>query len=276
MKSILIPVEDHDAMPAVFEAARLIARAFDSYVEGFAVRPLAESYVSVEPVSGLAIPRAGEADGADQARRQLESFMQTHGVPRAEQPQVGYSYGWPQADAMDESLIGSRGRTFDLVVIGRPGPAPKNPRMRPLETVLFDSGRPVLIVPASIPQTLGQNVLVAWNGSTEQARTNAFAIPILQLADNVTVLTVEGATTPGPSGEEAALHLRRNGIKSTALTVNPGARTPGEVILSHAASLGCDLLVKGAYTQSRLRQIIFGGTTRHILANATLPVLMAH
>jgi nucleotide-binding universal stress UspA family protein len=89
-------------------------------------------------------------------------------------------------------------------------------------------------------------------------------------------LTVEGATTPGPSGEEAALHLRRNGIKSTALTVNPGARPPGEVILSHAASLGCDLLVKGAYTQSRLRQIIFGGTTRHILANATLPVLMAH
>jgi nucleotide-binding universal stress UspA family protein len=276
MKSILILVEDHDAMPAVFEAARLIARAFDSYVEGFAVRPLAESYVSVEPVSGLAIPRVGEADRADQARRQLESFMQTRGVPRADQPQVGYSYGWPQADAMDESLIGSHGRTFDLVVIGRPGPAPKNPRMRPLETVLFDSGRPVLIVPASIPQTLGQNVLVAWNGSTEQARTNAFAIPILQLADNVTVLTVEGAMTPGPSGEEAALHLRRNGIKSTALTVNPGARTPGEVILSHAASLGCDLLVKGAYTQSRLRQIIFGGTTRHILANATLPVLMAH
>jgi nucleotide-binding universal stress UspA family protein len=89
-------------------------------------------------------------------------------------------------------------------------------------------------------------------------------------------LTVEGGTTPGPSGEEAARHLRRNGIKATALTVKLGARTSGEIILDHATSLGCDLLVKSAYTQSRLRQMIFGGATRHILANATLPVLMAH
>jgi nucleotide-binding universal stress UspA family protein len=134
----------------------------------------------------------------------------------------------------------------------------------------------VLVVPPSVPQTLARNVLVAWNGSTEQARTNAFAIPLLRLADKVTVLTVEGGTTTGPSGEEAARYLRRNGIKATALTAKPGARTRGEIILDHAASLGCDLLVKSAYTQSRLRQMIFGGATRHILANATLPVLMAH
>jgi nucleotide-binding universal stress UspA family protein len=148
--------------------------------------------------------------------------------------------------------------------------------MPPLEAALFDSGRPVLIVPASTPKTIARNVLIAWNGSSEQARTNAFAAPLLRLADKVTVLTVEGATTPGPSGEEAARHLRQNGIKATALTVKPGARTSGEVILNQAASLGCDLLVKGAYTQSRLRQMIFGGATRYILANATLPVLMAH
>ena len=90
------------------------------------------------------------------------------------------------------------------------------------------------------------------------------------------MLTVEGGTVAGPSGEEAAQHLRRNGIKAAALTVKPEARSTGEVILDHAASLGCDLLVKSAYTQSRLRQMIFGGATRHILANATLPVLMAH
>jgi nucleotide-binding universal stress UspA family protein len=92
----------------------------------------------------------------------------------------------------------------------------------------------------------------------------------------VTVLMVEGGTVQGPSAEEATRHLCRNGIKATALTVKRGQRTPGEIILDHAASLGCDLLVKTAYTQSRLRQMIFGGATRHILANATLPVLMAH
>ena len=70
--------------------------------------------------------------------------------------------------------------------------------------------------------------------------------------------------------------MRRNGIKATAVTVKPGTRASGEVILDHAASLGCDLLVKSAYTQSRLRQMIFGGATRHILAHAPLPVLMAH
>ena len=148
--------------------------------------------------------------------------------------------------------------------------------MPPLETALFDSGRPVLVVPKSAPQTLARNVLVAWNRSTQQARTNIFALPLLRLAEQVTVLMVEGGTVQGPSAEEAARHLRRNGIKATALTVKRGQRTPGEIILDHAASLGCDLLVKTAYTQSRLRQMIFGGATRHILANATLPVLMAH
>jgi nucleotide-binding universal stress UspA family protein len=278
MKTILIPTEDHDAMPAVLEAARLIARAFDSYMEGFAVRPSLATYVSVEPVSSLAISDAFEGDTAHQARAEFESFMQVHAVPRAEregEPTV-FSYGWPWEEAAEDAFIGNRGRVFDLIVLGRPGPEAQNPRMPPLEAALFDSGRPVLVVPPSVPQTLARNVLVAWNGSTEQARTNAFAIPLLRLADKVTVLTVEGGTTTGPSGEEAARYLRRNGIKATALTAKPGARTRGEIILDHAASLGCDLLVKSAYTQSRLRQMIFGGATRHILANATLPVLMAH
>jgi nucleotide-binding universal stress UspA family protein len=276
MKTILIPTEDHDAMPAVLEAARLIARAFDGYMEGFAVRPSARTYVNVEPLSSVAISDAYEGDLAPQARGQFESFMQAHGVPQGVAEPAVFSYGWPQAEAVDDTFIGSYGRTFDLIVLGRPGRAPQNPRMPPLEAALFDCGRPVLVVPPSVPQTLARNVLVAWNGSTEQARTNAFAIPLLRLADKVTVLTVEGGTTPGPSGEEAVLHLRRNGIIATALTVKPGARTIGEAILDHATSLGCDLLVKSAYTQSRLRQMIFGGATRHILANATLPVLMAH
>ncbi len=263
-------------MAAVLEAARLVARAFDSYMEGFAVRPSLATYMTVEPVSSLAISGAFEGDTANQARDEFKSFMETHAVPQGVREPAVFSYGWPREEAAEDSFIGNRGRVFDLIVLGRPGPEPQNPRMPPLETALFDSGRPVLVVPPSVPQTLARNVLVAWNGSTEQARTNAFAIPLLRLADKVTVLTVEGGTTPGPSGDEAARHLRRNGIKATALTVKPGARTSGETIIDHAALLGCDLLVKSAYTQSRLRQMIFGGATRHILANATVPVFMAH
>ena len=280
MKTILIPTEDHDAMPAVLEAARLMATVFDSYIEGFAVRPSPGTYVTVEPVSSLAISGAFESDTAKEAKAAFEAFMQAHKVPPGGQAPATYSYGWPRADAAEDAYIGSYGRVFDLIVLGRPGPAPENPRMPPLESALFDAGRPVLIVPKAVPKIIGRNILVAWNRSTEQAHTNAFALPLLQRADKVTVLTAEGGATTGPSGEDAALHLRRNGVKAEALTLQKTERSSGEAIgeltLEHAASLGCDLVVKSAYTQSRLRQMIFGGATRHILANATVPVLMAH
>ena len=110
--------------------------------------------------------------------------------------------------------------------------------------------------------------------STEQARATAFAMPVLQQAERVTVLTVEGGTAvPGPTGEQLCRYLQAHGIPATASTAGLDGRSTGEVILSTASSLGCDLLIKGAYTQSRLRQMIFGGATRHILARATIPVL---
>jgi len=276
MKTILIPTEDHDAMPAVLEAARLVARAFDSYMEGFAVRPAVGTYVTIEPVSSLAISGAFDADAANQSRDLFTAFMQKAGVPRAQSGPAVFSYGWPLTEAADDAFLGSYGRVFDLVVLGRPGREPQNPRMAPLEAALFESGKPVLIVPSTVPRVLARKVLVAWNGSTEQAHTHAFALPLLKMAEEVTVLAVEGGMTPGPSAEQAAQHLRRNGVKAEALIVKPGARSTGEVILDQAAALGCDLLVKGAFTQSRLRQMMFGGATRHILAKATLPVLMAH
>ena len=276
MKTILVPTEDHDAMQAVLETAWLTAKNFDSYMEGFAVRPMAGTYVTLEPVSSLALTGAFDGEAATHAREAFESFMKSHEVPAGVQEPAALSWGWPMADAADDAFLGSYGRVFDLIVLGRPGRAPQNPRMAPLEAALFESGRPVLIAPPEAPKTIGRNVLVSWNGSTEQAYTNVFAMPFLRQADEVTVLAVEGGMTPGPTAEQAAQHLRRNGIKASALTVKPESRTTGEAILDHCAKLGCDLLIKGAYTQSRLRQMIFGGATRHILASATVPVFMAH
>jgi nucleotide-binding universal stress UspA family protein len=276
MKSILVPAEDHASMPAVLEAALLLGRRFDSYIEGFAVRPAVGTYVAVEPLDSLTISHAFGTDAAQEVRRNFERFMEQRGVPRGDAAQSRYCFDWPASEPIGDDLIGIMGRVFDLIVLGRPGPAPEHPRMAPLEVALFESGRPALIVPAERPQSIGRNVLVAWNGSTEQARTNAFALQLLRLADTVTVLTVEGGTVPGPTGAEATRHLRRNGINATELTIRPDGRQTGEAILQQAASLNCDLVVKGAYTQSRLRQLIFGGATRHILANATIPVFMAH
>jgi nucleotide-binding universal stress UspA family protein len=278
MKTILIPTEDHASMPTVLETARLIAQRFGSCMEGVAVYPAAADFVAVDPVSSLTIASVQEGDEEIErhAQRLFESFMQAHAVPPAGQEPAVYSQRWVRAGAHGDAVVGSHGRLFDLIVLGRPGRAAQDPRMPPLEAALFESGRPVLIAPAAAPGVIGVNVLVAWNGSTEQTRTTAFALPLLREAKHVTVLAVEGGMTPGPTAEEFAHYLRMNAVAATAVTEAPGARTTGETILDHARTHGCDLLVKGAYTQSRLRQMVFGGATRHILASATLPVLMAH
>jgi len=276
MKSTLVPVEDHDSMTAVLETAVLVARKFDCYIEGFAVWPSIGASVTIEPLSGISISGEYKGDSSNVAQARFEAFMQEHGVPRSKPGLDACSYGWPNPDGADDNFIGNYGRVFDLIILGRPGGEAANPRMAPLEAALFEAGRPVLVIPSTAPKDFGHNILLSWNGSTEQARTNTFALPILRRADRVIVLTVEGGTTPGSTGEQAAVQLVRNGIKASAFTVKPEGRATGEVILRQAASLGCDLLVKGAYTQSRVRQLIFGGATRHILDNATLPVFMAH
>lgn len=102
-------------------------------------------------------------------------------------------------------------------------------------------------------------------------------MPLLHMADRVTVLTViGGAAVPGPAAEQLILYLEHNGISVESMKVGLDGRTTGETVLATAKSLGCDLLIKGAYTHSRLRQLIFGRTTQHILDNADLPVLLAN
>src|SRR3546814_2284506 len=150
--------------------------------------------------------------------------------------------------------------------------------MNTLETVLFESGRPILIAPPHAPSELGGNVVIAWNGGTETARAIAFAMPLLAEARTITVLEVEGGMGPGPSADDVVGNLARNGIAAGTKIVSGkrSARDAGRVILEECRTAGADLLVKGGYTQSRLRQMIFGGATSEMLRAAELPVLMAH
>ena len=135
----------------------------------------------------------------------------------------------------------------------------------------------MLVVPGKAPKTIGENIVVYWNCSTENARTISLGMPFLVSAKTVTVVTATGALVPGPGGAELVKYLKRCGIAATADSV--GAKSgeeAGAAVLAFAKEVGADLLFKGAYTQSRLRQMIFGGATREILANAELPVLFAH
>jgi nucleotide-binding universal stress UspA family protein len=101
-------------------------------------------------------------------------------------------------------------------------------------------------------------------------------MPFLAQAEMVVVLSVEDGMVPGPSGGEIAQGLMRNGIAAKTQQIRAGERSTGAAILDQCQELGADLLLKGAYTHSRLRQMIFGGATSHILGAAELPVIMAH
>ncbi len=279
MKTILIPTEQRKSMSAALQTALLLARRFDSYIEGFALQSRISELVAVDMGGSFPLDsfKQESIEEAKKTGAMFESFMQEHGVPRSGQAASGLSFGWLDDAPEGEGPVGSYGRVFDLIVLSRPDATSIGRHHRALESGLFESGRPILLTPPSPPEQIATNVLIAWNGSTEQTRAIAFAIPLLQRAERVTVLTIPGgAGVPGPSGEQLTRSLRRNGIPATPLTVELDGRSTGETILATSASQGCDLLIKGAYTQSRLRQLIFGGATRHILANAPLPVFMAH
>ena len=175
-----------------------------------------------------------------------------------------------------DSDLGTVARAYDVTVLGRPGQSVKAARMASLEAALFESGRAILVAPPTPPTTLGEHVMIAWNQSTETARALAMASEVLARAKRITVLVVEGAVVPGPSGQELAERLSWRGFPVEVASVKLTAKSSGETILSEAKGRGCDLLIKGAYTQSRLRQMFFGGATSHILSQTTLPVFMAN
>lgn len=279
MKTVLVPTEPHASMQSALETALLLAQKFSSCIEGFPLRPGVADLVAMDPDSGLTMVAVKENDAelARHAEEVFRAFMDRHDVPQRSGDAVAtLSWTWQKEAPSGHDYVGSYGRVFDLIVLARPGPEWQSPSMITLESALFESGRPVLIAPPTAPRSLATNVLIAWNCSTEQARTTADAMPFLRQAARVTIATVEGATVAGPSAEQMARTLKANGVSAEPIMLKSRKGGAGEVLLSKAQELGCDLIVKGAYTQSRLRQMIFGGTTRHILANARLPVLMAH
>ncbi|MBL27313.1 MAG: universal stress protein UspA [Rhodospirillaceae bacterium] len=282
MKSVLLPFEESPALPSMLESALLVARRFGSYIEGLHVR-LAQSslvlsgegFVSPELLESF---RRQDVERTQHVRNLFDTFMGNKGIVYGEAPRADGEpcAGWREAVAPSEEMVGSRGRVFDVIVVGRPVRGSPTPGMGTLEAALFDSGRPVLIAPPVPPSTLGQSIAIAWNGSSETARTIALALPFLVAAERVTVISAEESMVPGPSGAEIVRYLEWNGVRSEAIDIGAGNRPVGEAILAAAGKWGADMLIKGGYTHSRIRQMIFGGATQQILAAAELPVFMAH
>ena len=279
MRTILLPFYDDDASQHAFDTASRLVRKSTGRIEGLFVLRRPQLFDSESEVVGDAYFTQIDDERrrlADRARARFDACAATHGFSSdTGSPSDAPTVSWSEIEGMEDQVVGSHGRLFELIIVARQFAKPWLNWRTFAESALFDSGRPVMLLPATGSPTIGERVVIAWNPSTETARTIALSMPLLTRAQSVTVLTVEGWGVPGPSGKELAQRLVYAGVPASASTVKPAGRSPAEAVLAECARTGADLLIKGGFTQSRLRQMIFGGATRHIIAHAQLPVVLA-
>lgn len=180
--------------------------------------------------------------------------------------------------AVGRIVTGLRGRHADITVVGRPR---ADFGQALVEGPLFESGRPVLVVPPGWkPRQIGKSILVCWKPTREAARALGDADDFLVNASQVTVATIDAQPSEdgyGPRpGLDIAAHLARRGVQVQLANLASMGRTEIEVIQEHALAIDADLIVMGGYGHSRMSEFIFGGMTREMLKSAALPVLMSH
>ena len=281
MKTILVPFRDDATAQAALDLACRAALARGARIEGLFIQTAPLVYASEGIAIGGYVTQLADEEvrRGDEARARFVERVRANGVAfedEGDESSDGARASWRQIDGLGEQIVGEYGRVFDLIAIGRETEE-SSPDWNVLcEAALFESGRLLLLAPPSLPQTFGERIAVLWNGSTETARTLAAAMPLLQSARDVFVCAVEGVHVPGPNVEQVARCLALNGIRAHTHVTALDGRAPGPAVLDDAMETDPDMLLKGAYAHSRLRQMIFGGPTRHILKCAELPVIMAH
>jgi nucleotide-binding universal stress UspA family protein len=188
---------------------------------------------------------------------------------------------WRQLEGFVASIVAAQARYADLAIVGQrqPGELVSSDGDIP-ETVMMSSGRPVLVVPyAGDYATVGEHVVVGWKPTREAARAINDALPLLAMAQSVKVVAINPVDENDDSDlapVEVALHLARHNVKADATYSVVEGVDEGDVLLNAAADMGADLIVVGGYGHSRTRELIFGGVTRSLLANMTVPVLFSH
>lgn len=288
MKTLLVPVVGHEGLESIVATASLAARSFASLIEGSCILPALSNSDEVAnriywSTSVLPWPEEASREWSEGFREEETSLsdafdraMKKCGVRSEAVSGLGPYYRWHAGSLTDDHELSQYARLFSATVVGRPDSSEASIGMAGFESLLFESGRPVLICPPIPPQSLGNTILIAWNGSTETTRTVAFAMPFLRRAKQVSIIEIEGSSVPGPTASELVRILKHEGVSAQGKTVTGSKYSSGEIFIAEARALNCDLIIKGAYTQSRLRQMFFGGATSHLLHHADLPVLMAH
>jgi len=273
MKSILVNVaSDHDVAGAY---AVSVAAAFDAHILGvvFAYVPgIRRSVAHTTAARLLEAQRQTSEAAAQAAAARFDAAARRAGVSAGTRVFTATLPGAPD-------IFGQLARRFDLSVVGQPEPNKIAPEDLIIEAALFDSGRPVIVVPYihKDPFKLDR-ALVCWDGGRAAARALGDAMPLLvrAAAVDVVVVTTEAVKSDEIPGADVAELLARHGVAVELQRIGGVGISVADAILNHASDCAADLIVMGAYGHSRLREFVLGGTTRAILASMTAPVMMSH
>ena len=274
LKDLLVHVDNDPACSVRVDVAAVLAARHEAHLTGLHPMgwPRLPGYVELELPATFLDEQRRQLEGlARQAEQRFHEATRRRGIQGEWRVDMGDIIGITKLHA----------RYADLTILGQGidlKDAPYDLRFLPQELAL-GVGRPVLVVPRyGTFDTVGERVLVAWNGSREATRAVHDALPILELATTVTVLSIDPERDTGerlPSAD-IALHLARHGVAAEGMSTLGLDISVGDLLLSRAADLGADLIVMGAYGHSRVREIVLGGATRTILQHMTVPVLMSH
>jgi nucleotide-binding universal stress UspA family protein len=275
IKDIIVNLSVTKEGSVVGKYAVSVAAALESHLTGVAF-----IYDPVVPISGAGyIPaevvetqRDDNESAAEAAIRSFTAATDQAGIS-AESLMTSASV----AGASDQ--FARMARRFDLAIVGQAQPEISSMEQIIGETTLFESGRPMIMVPYIQKAPFKtNNVMICWDGSRTAARAVADAIPIIRTSGRVEIVIVasERGKQDEIEGADIGQHLARHGLKVDVHRISGGDIDVGDALLSHAADSGADLMVMGGYGHSRLREFVLGGVTRSIFESMTLPVLLSH
>jgi nucleotide-binding universal stress UspA family protein len=287
---VLLPVSGSSADPEVFAMALTVARSFDSHLLALHVRPDVQ-----RDVAALAASDGGMTAGIDTILERMETdadarekaasdewhaFCSQNNIPGTDGPGgKGMTCEWFSEVGTEADWLAEYGRIADLIVVGR-GEEQWGPDYGLMEAALMDTGKPVLIAPRTAGATVAAMngvVGIAWKDRREAAGAIRGAMPFIHAAAQVIVFIVpESADDTDKSHLRLVRMLRWHNPNISIQSLSDSERTPVALLLDAAAKADCGMLVMGGYGHTRLREAVFGGFTRAVLAAAPLPVLMAH
>ena len=286
MRVIFVPVADRPECASALSTAFTLGHSLGASVIGCHIRPHSYSPVALPSTFNLsgftneeaewqAAVKPQDAKSAGAAAKVLfAQFVQRHGYEILRRPGVKPGAVWMEKTGSPNKVIGILGPVTDLLVISRPSNSGGTIARLFLLASLLRSARPVLVLPKAKKRTVGKRICIAWNQSSEAARAVAAAIPLLTRADRVSIISCGAESQAGPKSRQLVQYLKYWDIKSEHISTR-GKDEATEIVAAYK-STNSDLLVMGAYSRSRVSQLIFGGVTEFMLKRASIPVLMLH